>query len=134
MIINDALNETKEIFCDSNLSVLMHKSYNTFCKWSKNKDDNILYNKQKIELFKSGKMSKEAGFLLNEYEFMYRERNRIAHNARAYQQNLPKLDELADENIYARNYFLWFFILILIDAIFIELYKNYKCLLARQAW
>ena len=133
-LINDALNETKEIFCYSNLSVLMHKSYNTFCKWSKNKDDNILYNKQKIELFKSGKISKEAGFLLNEYEFMYRERNRIAHNARAYQQNLPKLDELADEKVYARNYFLWFFILILIDTIFIELYKNYKCLLARQAW
>ena len=56
---------------------------------------------------------------------LYKHRNRIAHNTLAYQQNLPTLKTLTNENYKFENYFLWFAILILIDKIFIELYKIY---------
>ena len=60
---------------------------------------------------------------------LYRQRNRIAHNTISYQQNLPNLDILKSKTDYSRNYFFWFSILVLIDEIFIELYKIYtKCL------
>lgn len=60
---------------------------------------------------------------------LYRQRNRIAHNTLSYQQNLPDLDGLKNESNYSRNYFFWFAILVLIDEIFMELYREYtKCL------
>ncbi|TNE74930.1 hypothetical protein EP331_00480, partial [bacterium] len=52
-------------------------------------------------------------------------RNRVAHNTHSYQQNLPTLKTLVNENYIYENYFLWFAILVLIDNIFIELYKKY---------
>ncbi|HOE38715.1 MAG TPA: hypothetical protein PLG05_05330 [Bacteroidales bacterium] len=56
---------------------------------------------------------------------LYKHRNKIAHNTHSYQQNLPTLKTLLDENYKYENYFLWFAILVLIDNIFIELYKKY---------
>jgi len=57
------------------------------------------------------------------------QRNRIAHNTLSYQQNLPDLDGLKNESRYSRNYFFWFAILVLIDEIFMEFYREYsKCL------
>ena len=62
----------------------------------------------------------------NEYEELYNQRNRIAHNTLSYQQNLPDFNILKNEKEYSRNYFLWFAILLLIDNIFIEMYKLYQ--------
>lgn len=59
-------------------------------------------------------------------EYLYKHRNRIAHNIVSYQQNLPSLKSLIDEKYKYNNYFLWFSILILIDNIFIELYNKYR--------
>lgn len=56
---------------------------------------------------------------------LYKHRNRVAHNTHSYQQNLPTLKALVNENYIYENYFLWFAILVLIDKIFIELYKKY---------
>ena len=56
---------------------------------------------------------------------LYRQRNRIAHNTPSYQQNLPTLKSLAIDDIKYENYFVYFSLLILIDTIFIELYKIY---------
>lgn len=56
---------------------------------------------------------------------LYRQRNRIAHNTLSYQQNLPELKALQNEKYLARNYYFWFSILVLIDEIFMELYKIY---------
>ena len=64
--------------------------------------------------------------LKNIYEnHLYKNRNRIAHNTKSYQQNLPTLKTLMDKNYKYENYFLYFAVLILIDNIFIHLYKNY---------
>lgn len=60
---------------------------------------------------------------------LYKHRNRIAHNTHSYQQNLPTLKTLANENYRYGNYFLWFAILVLIDETFMVLYKKYLDLL-----
>ena len=46
--------------------------------------------------------------------------------------NLPDFNVLRMEKEYSRNYFLWFAILLLIDNIFIELYKIYQDGLDKQ--
>lgn len=58
-------------------------------------------------------------------DHLYRNRNRIAHNTSSYQENLPTLKTLADEKYKYENYFLYFFILTLIDKIFIEINKQF---------
>lgn len=63
--------------------------------------------------------------LKTKYDELYLNRNRLAHNVKSYQKNLPSLNILRDENDDSRNYYIWFFILSLIDSVFIELYKMY---------
>ena len=58
-------------------------------------------------------------------EYLYRNRNRIAHNTKSYQQNLPTLERLKKADFKYENYFLWISILMLLDNIYIELYKIY---------
>lgn len=59
------------------------------------------------------------------YEGLYLNRNVLAHNVKSYQKNVPALNILRNENDESRNYYIWFFILNLIDSVFIELYKLY---------
>lgn len=56
---------------------------------------------------------------------LYTHRNKIAHNTLSYQQNLPTLRTLIQEEYKYENYFIFFSILILIDEVFRELYKKY---------
>lgn len=53
-------------------------------------------------------------------------RNRLAHNTVSYQRNFPKLYDLEDEGFGDSNYFVWFFILIIIDKILIKLYNQFN--------
>lgn len=59
------------------------------------------------------------------YEFVYKHRNRCAHNTVSYQQNLPSLEKLQDENYVFENYFIRFALLIIIDKMFVSLFKKY---------
>ena len=52
-------------------------------------------------------------------------RHRCAHNLTSYQQNLPTLSTLSDSKYKSCNYFFRFYILILIDEVFIRLYREY---------
>ena len=64
--------------------------------------------------------------LIDIYEnHLYKHRNRCAHNTQSYQQNLPTLKNLVNENYQYENYFVWFSILVLIDKLFIALYVKY---------
>lgn len=64
--------------------------------------------------------------LLKIYEdHLYRRRNRIAHNTQSYQQNLPTLKTLVNDDYLYENYFVHFSLLVLIDNIFIELFRKY---------
>ena len=59
------------------------------------------------------------------YEYLYSHRNRIAHNTLSYQQNLSSLNVLIKEEYKLNNYFIYFSLLILIDNVMINLYKQY---------
>lgn len=57
---------------------------------------------------------------------IYAHRNRCAHNLTSYQNNLPTLKTLLSDDYVYENYFLYFSILILLDEVFMRLYKKYK--------
>lgn len=60
---------------------------------------------------------------------VYRHRNRCAHNLKSYQNNLPTLKTLVKPNYEYENYFHMFSVLMLLDEIYIVLYKAYLNLL-----
>lgn len=60
---------------------------------------------------------------------VYRHRNRCAHNLKSYQNNLPTLKTLVKPNYEYENYFHMFSVLMLLDEIYITMYKEYLNLL-----
>lgn len=58
---------------------------------------------------------------------VYAHRNRCAHNTTSYQQDLPSLDTIAENDYYLQNYYYRFTLLIIIDEVFMRLYKYYRC-------
>ena len=101
--------------------------------WNQNSYSQFLKSKiiEEEQYLKDGK-NLLGEKLKNEYEELYNQRNKIAHNTLSYQQNLPDFNILKNEKEYSRNYFLWFAILLLIDNIFIEMYKLYQDRFSRQ--
>lgn len=64
--------------------------------------------------------------LKKHYNDLYDRRNSLAHNLNSFKPRFPLFRELVNEGDLDNNYFVWFSILVLIDKIFIELYKVYK--------
>ena len=95
--------------------------------WNQNSYSQFLKSKiiEEDQYLKDGK-NLMGEKIKNEYEELYNQRNRIAYNTLSYKQNLPDFNILKNEKEYSRNYFLWFAILLLIDNIFIEMYKLYQ--------
>ncbi|PLK44970.1 hypothetical protein [Emticicia sp. TH156] len=116
-------NEVKNIFDNTNLSIWSQKSF---------KEYEIIWNEIEKKHFANDKDSlltsiNGEGICLQKIykDFLYKHRNRVAHNTQSYQQNLPTLKTLINENFKYENYFVWFSTLVLIDEVFIELYKKY---------
>lgn len=65
-----------------------------------------------------------AGNLVNIYDRLYKHRNRCAHNALSYQQNLPSLKQLASNEIVYESYYVRYALLLLIDELVISIYKK----------
>ena len=115
----------EKTFADTNLSIWAQSEYNKFekiliSKISHSLDENkVLFDNADKDDMNSNSHIRKI------YNHLYRHRNRCAHNTQSYQQNLPTLKTLADENYQYENYFVRFAVLTLIDKIFIELYKEY---------
>lgn len=111
----------------TNLIFWSGKNYSDYIKiWEddigKNKDyEKFFLQKETVLLEQENNISLKAIY----ENYLYINRNRIAHNTKSYQQNLPSLEKLKKYDYQFENYFLWISILILIDNIFIELYKKY---------
>ncbi|WP_169999831.1 hypothetical protein [Campylobacter sp. RM9328] len=114
----------KSVFENTNLAIWDQCSFENFSKSDIIKENQYLNNKNNLV----------ENIIQNKYELLYSQRNRIAHNTLSYQQNLPDLTVLKNQDEHARNYFLWFSILLLIDNIFIELYKIYQKELEERIW
>ena len=96
----------------------------------------LLYSRGNYEIFNHCDNCKRKSKASNEslckrctlkqaYEFVYKHRNRCAHNTISYQQNLPSLEKLQDENYVFENYFIRFALLMIIDKMFVMLFKKY---------
>lgn len=59
-------------------------------------------------------------------DIVYAHRNRCAHNLGSYQNNLPTLKMLEDDRFVFDNYYFRFSFLILLDDIFVRLYRAYQ--------
>lgn len=110
----------KGVFSGSNLGTWAQESYQTFLS-----DNTLIPTTQFVtehNLFEN--------ILQAKYSLLYKHRNRCAHNTLSYQENLPTLKTLLQTNYKDDNYFVRFTLLVLIDKIFIEMYKKYTLLLA----
>lgn len=59
------------------------------------------------------------------FDIAIRHRNRCAHNISSYQQNLPALEELQKEEYVLENYLIRFAILLIVDKVFVALFRKY---------
>lgn len=115
-LARDTITEIREICDNSNLSTWAEVAYLGFVN-----DTTLLPQNQfatPLNLFEN--------ILQERYALLYKHRNRCAHNTLSYQDNLPTLKELLQADVQYDNYFVRFALLILIDKIFIQLYKKYK--------
>ncbi|WP_156019605.1 hypothetical protein [Streptococcus ruminantium] len=121
------IKDTVDILKNTNLVTWKEREFNYFSACG----EEII----KVNQFLPQKQNKQKYYQLfqnelkEKYEILYTQRNRLAHNVLSYQDNLPTLQTLEKENEESRNYFVWFAILVLIDEIFMELFKKYKDLL-----
>lgn len=89
--------------------------------WSYFRKNNFLIRKTK-----KGKKCFDHDLFKKYYEeVVYRHRNRCAHNLKSYQGNLPSLNTLAQENYELENYYNMFFVLCVLDKVFISLFTKY---------
>ncbi|PZX59362.1 hypothetical protein LV84_01393 [Algoriphagus ratkowskyi] len=110
--------EIREIFQPSNLAIWAQRD---FINHNKN------FNSVASNHFANHKGTLFSDNLLKKiYENrLYKQRNRIAHNTYSYQQNLPTLRTLIEDDYKYDNYFTYFSLLMLIDKIFVGLYIKY---------
>lgn len=59
-------------------------------------------------------------------KIVFEHRNRTAHNTVSYLKDVPTLDVLADTYYVYRNYFFRFAILLVIDKVFVEIFRKYR--------
>tara|TARA_R110001592_G_scaffold161457_1_gene394074 strand:+ start:4447 stop:5169 length:723 start_codon:yes stop_codon:yes gene_type:complete len=117
-ILKTTISEINDIFQPTNLSIWAQRNFLNY---------NSIFKDIKKTHFASDKNSLFSDLVLKAiYEKrLYKQRNRIAHNTSSYQQNLPTLRTLIDEDYKYDNYFIYFSLLMLIDKIFIGLYSKY---------
>lgn len=58
-------------------------------------------------------------------KYVYRERNRCAHNTRSNQHNLPSLKGMMADDYKLQNYFLFMSVILLLDKIYVKLFGTY---------
>jgi hypothetical protein len=59
-------------------------------------------------------------------QLVFEHRNKTAHNTVSYMKDIPSLDTLADKGYVYKNYFFRFAILILIDEVFMRMFRKYR--------
>lgn len=122
-ILATTTNAIKNIFDKTNLSIWSQKSFNEYGTiWSEIEKKH--FANDNVNLFTDIK-GEEISLQRIYIDYLYKHRNRVAHNTQSYQQNLPTLKTLINKNYKYENYFVWFSTLVLIDEIFRELYKKY---------
>lgn len=129
----------ESIFCDSVLkswAAHQYQDYETIyanihaeCFLKKGEKSYSLFAKcENCSMMDKRTITRTCGNLQNlSYVFdqVYKHRNRCAHNTSSYQQNLPTLKLLSTPEYVYENYFIRFSLLMLIDEIFVCLFRKY---------
>ena len=106
------------------LAIWQVKQFNNFKKHSKKILENHFCN-----VSKDGTNVSLMEEVINYDKIIWKHRNRCAHNLKSYQENLPDLSNLVKKEYDCENYFFRFSILVLMDEIFMKIYKEYLNLL-----
>jgi len=117
-IRKNTVDAIKGSFKNTNFAVWDQRKFLFFCK----KGNDIIKETQ----FFNNDLNLLENQLQKYYDELYMQRNRLAHNVFSYQENLPSLIKLRDENDYSRNFYIYFAILTLIDNIFMKTYKVFR--------
>lgn len=108
-MIRDTTTSIANIFGPSSLKEWNQRHYQGFKVWATGIERGEVANGAKLL----------TGKLKDMYDDLYENRNRYAHNTLSYQQNLPSMKSLV-KGKEGGNYYEWFFLLILLDKIFIN--------------
>ena len=126
-IVKKAKNDINRFY---NTSILRSTSrlFNAFKDISKQIDANFIIKNNGI--FSNKEVN--SCTLTQVYEdFLYRHRNRCAHNLLSYQANFHSLNKLRDDNNVFDNYYLYYVMLILIDE---TITLTYRQLVKKENW
>ncbi len=131
-IIAEAKSELSTVLDSSNLIIWAQQDYNYYNTFLIYLSEKCLFQDCQDKGYKlftnrasCSEKAKSCKCLGDIYKQLYSHRNRCAHNLLSYQQNLPTLKTLCNRDNLFNNHFIRFFVLILIDKIFIETYKIY---------
>lgn len=122
---------TRKLYANSLLAKSFKKQYDAYKTIeSAVKIGWIMDNKQ---IFRNGsnisstEKVETCGLSLNELfkDYVYKERNRCAHNTRSYQHNLPSLSAMMSAEYKLQNYFLFMSVILLLDTIYVKLFSLY---------
>lgn len=141
--INKTIEKFKGIFENRNISIVNKKKYKEALQFAenltpenlmpplqKNQKSILIFNKETDNSVSDPLL--KTNTLLETYGYLYRHRNRCAHNTKSYQLNLPHLDNLRDSTYQSfDNIFIFFIVLIIIDEIAIRLFEKYESLLKK---
>ena len=122
---------THKLFEKSMLANNFRKQYNDYKIFEVSVQRNWIMNGN--QLFKKGDSISSAekkatcGMALFELfkNYVYKERNKCAHNTKSYQHNLPSLKAMMAEDYKLHNYFIFMSIILLLDTIYVKMFKIY---------
>lgn len=125
--LNKIQDDIEKLYSTSNLCIWQNREYLFF----KSKFRTVL-NIRQLNYHTKGSVKSYNLFqsaLSKRYEkVVYRHRNRCAHNTLSYQVNKPDFSVLASTDFSYHSYFFRFALIVLIDEIFMVLFRKYVSL------
>ncbi len=118
-IIDDVKRGIENTFEDSYVKTCFPRAYVDYTRFlSKVKNKMIMTDEKNL--------IKKKSILYEAFMAMYKHRNRCAHNLESYQENIPCFNQLSKDNqdLYD-NWYTRFFVIILVDSVFVYLYAEY---------
>ena len=130
-ILNDWKTSIQQVFDKSCLAQNFKRGYEEYKMLVTNINRSWIMNNKQLFTKKDNISEAERqgtyGLALQELftDYVYKERNRCAHNTRSYQRDLPTIMEMKSREFKLKNYFLYISIIILLDKIYIKLFGVY---------
>lgn len=131
--------DMENIFAHSNILIWQWEDFEGYREFFQGITDNqfIIPARESVDLFaKSATLNaaEKSNNLFDAYDKLYRHRNRCAHNLLSYQTHLPTLQMLSSPSYKYENYFIRFYVIALIDRIFVRFWREYIAAVESSGW